>query len=129
MDEPMFDVRLILLFGALAGVLTAVALALLPWTRAWAGGRRRPVTAGLAAAAGFILWNLTLNATHSVGGFNVDAPIIPLSWADAGSGVIAFAATAFVLGLFTDRDEPAGRVVGAAAVAGVVTVLLDLVVL
>ena len=74
-------------------------------------------------------WNLTLNATRAVPNFNVDAPVIPLSWADAGSGVFACLVTVLVLGLITDRDQPAGRIVGAAAIAGAVAIVLDLFVL
>ncbi len=71
---------------------------------------------------------MTLNATNATG-FNVDAPIIPLSWADVGSGVLAFTATALVLGLVAERPEPAQHVVGAAGIAGLVAVALDLFVL
>ena len=82
----------------------------------------------MATTVGFIAWNLTLNATDATG-FNVDAPIIPLSWADAGSGVLAFACTALVLGLIAEPREPARRVVGAAAIAGLAAIVLDLFVL
>jgi hypothetical protein len=88
-----------------------------------------PLTAGVATTIGFTLWNLTLNATQAVPNFDVDAPVIGLSWADAGSGVLAFLVTALVLGLVTDRGEPAYRVVGAAAIAGLVAMALDLFVL
>jgi hypothetical protein len=78
---------------------------------------------------GFLAWNLTLNATNAVPNFDVDAPIIRLSWADAGSGVLACFVTVLVLGLVTDREEPALRVVGTAAIAGAVAIGLDLFVL
>ena len=120
----MFAVREIIFFAVLAGLLTAGALAAWPWSR-------RPGRfglGGLTTTVGFMGWNLTLNATEARG-FNVDAPLIGLSWADTGSGVLAFAVTALVLGLITERREPAGRVVGAAAIAGLVAMLLDLVVL
>jgi hypothetical protein len=77
---------------------------------------------------GFAAWNFTLNLTNATG-FNVDAPVIPLSWADGGSGVLSFAVTVLALGLIWDRGEPAGRVVGAAAAAGGIAMLLDLFVL
>ena len=120
----MFEVRDILIFSVLAGVLSAGALA------AWSWARRpsRFGLAGLTTALGFAAWNVTLNATDARG-FNVDAPVIPLSWADVGSGILAFAVTALVLGLITERHEPAGRIVGAAAIAGLVAMLLDLFVL
>jgi hypothetical protein len=120
----MFAVSEILLWAVVAGVLTALALVLWLWSRA----RYRFVAAGLATVAGFTGWNLVLNATNGRN-FNVDAPLIGLSWADAGSGVLAFVATALLLGLVIDRHESAGRVVGAAAIAGVVAMGVDLFVL
>ena len=120
----MFPAELVLLFSLVAGLLSGGALYAWSWSRQ----RRRFAFGGAAAALGFLAWNLTLNATNATG-FNVDAPVIPLSWADAGSGVMAFAATALVLGLIAERGEPAGRVVGAAAIAGLVAMLLDLFVL
>ncbi len=120
----MFAVRDIIVFALVAGVLAGAALASWPWARA----RLRFLAAGVATAVGFIAWNLVLNATHG-SNFNVDAPVIGLSWADAGSGVLAFTATALLLGLARDRAEPAGRVVSAAAIAGVVAMLVDLFVL
>src|SRR5215216_3857924 len=122
----MFAVQDIALFAVVAGVLSAAVLwALWPWARL----TRRLVTAGVATTVGFTLWNLTLNATQAVPNFDVDAPVIRLSWADAGSGVFACLVTALVLGLVTDRGEPAGRVMGAAAIAGLVAIALDLFVL
>ena len=82
---------------------------------------------GLCTTAGFIAWNLTLNATHAAG-FDTDAPVIALSWQDAGSGVLAFVVTALVLGAWW-REEPAGRVVGAAALAGLAAMVVDIFVL
>ena len=120
----MFAVRDILIFAVIAGLLTAGALAV--W--AWARRPSRCGLAGLTTAVGFAVWNFTLNATDARG-FNVDAPVIPLSWADVGSGILAFGVTALVLGLVTERREPAGRVVSAAAIAGLVAILLDLFVL
>ena len=120
----MFALRDILIFGAVAGLMAGAALAAWPWARQ----RNRFLVAGISTTVGFIAWNLTLNATDA-SGFNVDAPIVPLSWADAGSGVLSFTCTALVLGLVTDRDEPSGRVVGAAAIAGLAAIVLDLFVL
>src|SRR6266487_6707772 len=111
----MFALQDILLFAVIAGVLSAAVLWVAwPWSRM----KRRFVVAGVTSTVGFALWNLTLNATQAVPNFDVDAPVIRLSWADAGSGVFACLVTALVLGLVTDRSEPAGRVVGAAAIAG-----------
>jgi hypothetical protein len=120
----MFAVWEVLLFGVIAGLLAAAAVAAVPSGRQ----ARRIISAGVSTMLGFIAWNLTLNATDARG-FNVDAPVIPVSWADAGSGILAFAATAFVLGLVVDREEPARRIVGLAAVAGFAALFLDLFVL
>src|SRR5829696_6541079 len=109
----LFDVREVLIYSVVAGLLAAGALAVWRWSRR----PSRSVLAGVTTALAFAAWNFTLNATDARG-FNVDAPIIPLSWADAGSGLMVFAATALVLGLITERAQPAGRVVGAAAIAG-----------
>ncbi len=121
----MFAVQEVLAFSLLAGVLAA---AVLFFTWRWARQRYRYIVAGCTTTLGFAAWNFTLNATNATG-FNVDAPIIPLSWADVGSGVLAFATTALVLGLVVERQESADHVVGAAAVAGLVAVVLDLFVL
>jgi hypothetical protein len=121
----MFAVQEILAFALLAGVLAA---AVLFFTWRWARQRYRYAIVGCTTSLGFAAWNFALNATNATG-FNVDAPIIPLSWADVGSGVLAFATTALVLGLVLERQQPAGRVVGAAAIAGLVAVALDLFVL
>ena len=59
-------------------------------------------------------------------GFDVDAPIIEVSWEDVGSGVLGLFTTALVLGLITERQEPASRVVGAASIAGLVALMLDI---
>jgi hypothetical protein len=122
----MFALSDIAIFSVLAGVLTGAVL-WFAWR--WSRMSRRFIVAGVTFTIGFALWNLTLNATGAVPNFNVDAPVIPLSWADAGSGVFACLVTALVLGLATDRDQPAGQVVGAAAIAGLVAIALDLFVL
>ena len=44
-------------------------------------------------------------------------------------GHLACLVTALVLGLATDRDQPAGQVEGAATIAGLVAIVLDLFVL
>ena len=122
----MFALSDIAIFSVLAGVLTGAVL-WLAWR--WSRMSRRFIVAGVTSTIGFALWNLTLNATGAVPNFDVDAPVIRLSWADAGSGVFACLVTALVLGLATDRDQPAGQVVGAAAIAGLVAIALDLFVL
>src|SRR5438270_9850618 len=116
----MFEVRDILIFGVLAGLLAGAALYFWRWSRE----HRRFFVGAVSTSLGFIAWNLTLNATNATG-FNVDAPVIFLSWGVVGSGVVAFAVNALALGLVTERREPAARVVGAAAIAGLVAVGLD----
>ena len=121
----MFALSNIAIFSVVAGILTAVLWGVWRWSRE----KRRFIVAGVTSAVGFALWNLTLNATGAVPYFNVDAPVIPLSWADVGSGVFAILITALVLGLLTDRDEPGSRVAGAAGIAGLVAIGVDLFVL
>src|SRR5215217_563171 len=104
----MFAVQEILAFALLAGVLAAAVL-FCAWR--WARQDHRYIVAGATTTLGFAAWNFTLNATNATG-FNVDAPIFPLSWADVGSGVLAFTVTTLVLGLVVERQEPAGHVVG-----------------
>ena len=120
----IFAVQDILISASMAAVLVAAVLALWPWARQ----RGRFVLAGGATFVGFIAWNVTLDLTNATG-FNVDAPIIRLSWQDAGSGVLTFTAAALALGLLTERHEPSGRVVGAAAIAGLVSMVFDIFVL
>lgn len=120
----MFSLAAIAVTGLAAAVLAALALAIWPWARR----RGRFAVAGAATFVGWVAWNLVLNATNGTN-FNVDAPVIGLSWADAGSGVLAFAVTALVLGLGTERQETAARVVGAASIAGLMALLVDLFVL
>jgi hypothetical protein len=117
----MYPVSVTYMSAVIAGVLAAVALAVWPWARK----QGRFAVAGVATVVGWIAWHLLLNATRATG-FDVDAPIIGLSWEDVGSGVIALFATVLVLGLVTDRWEAAVRVVGAACIAGVIAMLLDL---
>ena len=104
----------------LAGVLAAAVLAAWPWARS----RRRFVVAGITTLVSWIAWHLLLNATGA-GGFDVDAPVIRVSWEDVGSGVVALFATVVVFGLVTERRERASRVVGAASIAGLVAMILD----
>jgi hypothetical protein len=53
---------------------------------------------------------------------------VAVSWADAGSGVLAFVVTALVLAAWW-RREPAGQVVGTAALAGLAALVVDIFVL
>lgn len=120
----MFSVQEVLIFGIVAGVLAAGVLR----TTTWARERHRFIIAGAATAVGFIAWNLLLVATNS-NGINVDIALTPLSFQDLGSGVLAFAASAAILGLVVEPNEAARRVVGAAAIAGIVATVFDIFVL
>jgi hypothetical protein len=106
--------------AVVAGVLAAAVLTAWPWARA----RRRFVVAGITTLVSWIAWHLLLNATGATG-FDVDAPLIRVSWEDVGSGVLALFAIVVVFGLGTERREPAVRVVGGAAIAGLVAMVLD----
>jgi len=116
----MYGVSVTYVSAIVTGVLAAVVLAAWPWARS----RRRFTVAGVATLLGWIAWHLLLNATGAFG-FDVDAPLIRVSWEDVGSGVVALFATVVVFGLGTERREPAVRVVGAAAIAGLVAMVLD----
>jgi hypothetical protein len=117
----MYPASVTYVSGVVAGVLVAAALATWPWSRR----QGRFAIAGIATLVSWIGWHLLLNATRA-SGFDVDAPIIGLSWEDVGSGVVALFLTALVFGLVTERREAAFRVVGAASIAGVIAMLLDL---
>ena len=123
MSDQLFSVRAIVVDAVAAGVVASAVVAALAWGRR----RWRFALAGVATFAGFVAWNLTLNATHARG-FNTDAPVVGLSWADAGSGVLFFGLTVAALALL-ERRQPAARVVGAAALAGLAAAAVDLFVL
>ncbi len=116
----MYGVPVTYLSAVLAGVLAAAALAIWPWARS----RWRFAIAGITTLVSWIGWHLLLNATQAFG-FDVDAPIIRVSWEDVGSGVVTLFATVVVFGLGTERRELASRVVGAASIAGLVAMILD----
>jgi hypothetical protein len=119
----MYSVSVTYASAIVAGVLTAAALAAWPWARS----RRRFAIAGITTLVSWIAWHLLLNTTRAFG-FDVDAPIIRLSWEDVGSGVVTLFATVVVFGLGTERRELAIRVVGAASIAGLVAMILDVLV-
>ena len=84
------------------------------------------LTGVLAAAAGPVVWNAILHATHA-SQFFTDAPLrlLPASWQDAGSGVFALAATAVLLGVGPLAAAPARRTIGLAALCGLAAFLVD----
>src|SRR5438270_5492714 len=103
-------------------VSLAVLAAVFPWVR----NPRTLVTIALTTTVGIVIWNTLLNVMNATS-LNVDSPFIGLSVQDVGSGVGAFLITMLVLRFVTHKNEPAARVLGASAVVGVVTVLVDLV--
>ena len=119
----MFETADILVFAAASGVLSAAFCYAYPWARRNA----RFVLAGVATFAGAAAWNFVISHTRA-SGLDVDAPVIALSWQDVGSGVLAFATTSLVLSI-TNREEPALKVMLAAGIAGVVTMVFDIFVL
>ncbi len=116
----MYGVSVTYVSAIVGGVLTAAALAVWPWARS----RGRFAIAGITTLVSWIAWHLLLNATQALG-FDVDAPIIRVSWEDVGSGVVALLATVLIFGLGTESRERASRVVGAASIAGLVAMILD----
>jgi len=116
-----FGGREVVIVGPVAGILVALLLLVWPWGRP----RYRFAVAGIATAFGTILWNLALWNANAVN-MDVDGPILRLNYQDVGSGVLAFAAVALAIGLGTEPAEPARRVITAAGIAGVITMILDL---
>ncbi len=104
-----------------SAILSAIILAAL-WP--WARDARRLIALVAGLAIGVFAWNLMLNLTGATA-MNVDSAY-RVSGQDVGSGVFGFAVACLALGLVADRHEPAGRVVGAAAIAGLITILVDL---
>jgi len=97
-----------------------VLAALWPWAR----DPRRLVALAVGMMVGIIAWNVMLNLTGAVA-MNVDSAY-RVSGQDVGSGVFALAVACLVLGLVADRDAKAGQVVGMAAIAGLITLIVDL---
>ena len=116
----MYPVSVTYISAVMAGVLAAAALAIWPWARR----RGRFAIAGVLTVVSWIAWHLLLNATRATG-FDVDAPVIRVSWEDVGSGVVTLFLIALIFGLVTERREAAIRVVGAASIAGLVALILD----
>jgi len=112
-------------------LLSALGLAVLVFIVLFFGWKwskihfRFAVTA-LSTFLGYTAWNLLQNATGADSVLNIDWQFLPVSWSDVGSGVVAFVATIIALGLLTDRDEKAWRVIGAAGIAGLLSTLVDL---
>ena len=92
----------------------------------WAKVHFRFALSALTTFLGYAAWNPVQNATGADQALNIDWPVIPISWSDIGSGVVAFAATVITLGLLTDRNERAWQVVAASGIAGLLATLIDL---
>jgi hypothetical protein len=116
----MFAARDIVVAAFITGLLAAGGMWIWPWARI----RGRFVISGMATSAGFMAWNFTLNHTNAVG-FDKDAPYVFVSWQDAGTGILVFTTAALILGLITERREPAQRVVGAATIVGLIALVYD----
>jgi hypothetical protein len=108
--------------GVLSGVLAAVVLGFLARPHRLSAA----LAGGVATVAGAVAWNAILRAAHGEQ-FFTDAPVVilPASWQDTGSGVFALAVASLLLGLVVLPSAPARRVVGYAAVCGLVAFLVD----
>ena len=106
-------------------IVGSVALSLVILAAIWSW-TREPRLLGLIGGAcllGIVVWNIALNLANATS-LNVDSDILGLSVQDVGSGVLAFLAVAVALAVGGHRTSP-GRVLGAAAIVGVVTVVVD----
>ena len=118
MQEVVFDV-----VGALLAAL--VAGGILRWRDPWSRQRARWAIAGVATFVAWIVWRVVLRLSDA-DNLDVDNPLLlGLSAQDVGSGVLAFLFTALPLGLWRERAEPSQRVVGAAAIAGALAMIVD----
>jgi hypothetical protein len=111
------------IFVTVGSVLVSLAILAAMWP--WARDPRRLALIAVATAVGVIVWNMGLNVTNA-SALNVDSQLLGLSVQDVGSGVAAFVVTLLALRFVTDRASPMTRILGASAIVGVVTVLVDL---
>jgi len=119
----MFQLSNILLSALGSAVLVFIVL-FFGWK--WSKIHFRFAVTAPSTFLGYTAWNLLQNATGADSVLNIDWQILPVSWSDVGSGVVAFVATVIALGLLTDRDEKAWRVIAAAGIAGLLSTLVDL---
>lgn len=110
----MFQLTNILLSALGSAVLVTIFLCWWKWSR----DHFRFAFSSLSTFFGYTAWNLLQNATGADQALNIDWPILPVSWSDIGSGVVAFVVTVITLGMLTERTETAWRVVAASAIAG-----------
>lgn len=119
----MFPLREIIIYGVLSGALAGVVVAL----RHWGRPHGRAIIAAACSGLAYVGWYLLLNQVGAPGLY-ANLPLIPVSWNDVGSGVLAFAVTALALGLFNDPRERAEDVTRAAAMAALAVFILDVLV-
>src|SRR5216117_436427 len=62
----------------------------------------------LSTFLGYTAWNLLQDATGADSVLNIDWQILPVSWSDVGSGVVAFVATVIALGLLPTEMRKLG---------------------
>jgi len=106
----------------LAAVIVA---AVLYWRYPWSRPRGRFGTAAIATFVAWILWRVVLQLSNG-DNLDVDNPVLlGLSAQDVGSGVLAFLLTAVPMGLVSEREESAHRVIATAGVAGALAILVD----
>ena len=114
---------LIYVVGALLAAI--VVAAALYWRYPWSRQRGRFGIAAIGTFVAWIAWSVVLQLSNA-DSLDVDNPLlVGLSAQDVGSGVLAFLLTALPMGLITERDEPASRVVAIAAIAGALAILVD----
>ena len=106
-------------------IVGSVALSLVILATIWLW-TREPRLLGLidgACLLGIVVWNIALNLADATS-LNADSDILGLSVQDVGSGVLAFLAVAAALAVGSHGTSP-GRVLGAAAIVGIVTLVVD----
>jgi len=107
---------LIYVIGALLAAV--IVAAVLYWRYPWSRARARFGSAATATFVAWILWRVVL--------LDVDNPLLlGLSAQDIGSGVLAFLLTALPMGLVSEREESAHRVMATAGIAGALAILVD----
>jgi hypothetical protein len=120
-EDVVVGVDEILIVCVLSSILSVVVVAVV-WPRLHDVRQLAALVVGIVV--GIVVWNVMLNLTNAVA-MNVDSAY-RVSGQDVGSGVFALAAACLALGLVASRGERANRVVGVAAVAGLVTLIVDL---
>jgi hypothetical protein len=111
----------ILVVSAVSVILTLVIVVAV-WPRVRDPGQLAALVIGMVV--GIVAWNVMLNLTGAAA-MNVDSAY-RVSGQDVGSGVFVLATASLALGLVANRGGRADRVVGVAAVAGLVTLVVDL---